>query len=84
VFVIVDNGSAHRGQRAIDRLQGTWQNLILLHTPNHASWLNQAAIDFTVTQRRVLTAHDFASLDTLEQRLLDFGRRYQQTAAPFE
>jgi hypothetical protein len=34
VFVIVDNGSAHRGQRSIDRLQGTWSNLILVHTPS--------------------------------------------------
>ena len=33
VFVIVDNGSAHRGQRSIDRLQGAWPNLILVHTP---------------------------------------------------
>lgn len=33
VFVIVDNGSAHRGQRSIDRLQGTWSNLVLVHTP---------------------------------------------------
>jgi DDE superfamily endonuclease len=40
VFVIVDNGSAHRGQRSIDRLQGAWPNLILVHTPVHASWLN--------------------------------------------
>ena len=44
VFVIVDNGSAHRGQRSIDRLQGSWNNLILVHTPIHASWLNQAEI----------------------------------------
>ena len=27
VFVIVDNGSAHRGKRSIDRLQGAWPNL---------------------------------------------------------
>jgi len=33
VFVIVDNGSVHRGQRSIDRLQGAWPNLILVHTP---------------------------------------------------
>ena len=46
VFVIVDNGSAHRGQRSIDRLQGTWKNLVLVHTPIHASWLNQAEIYF--------------------------------------
>ena len=42
VFVIVDNGSAHRGQAAIKRLQGRYKNLILVHTPVHASWLNQA------------------------------------------
>jgi len=42
VFVIVDNGSAHRGQASIKRLQGRYKNLILVHTPVHASWLNQA------------------------------------------
>jgi DDE superfamily endonuclease len=44
VFLIVDNGSAHRGKRSIDRLQGAWPNLTLLHTPVHASWLNQCEI----------------------------------------
>jgi hypothetical protein len=43
VFVIVDNGSAHRGQRSIDRLQGTWRNLIPVHTPVHGSWLRRVA-----------------------------------------
>ena len=84
VFVIVDNGSAHRGQRSIDRLQGAWPNLHLVHTPVHASWLNQAEIYFSVTQRKVLTPNDFPDLDTLEQQLLAFGRRYEQIAAPFQ
>jgi DDE superfamily endonuclease len=84
VFVIVDNGSAHRGQRSIDRLQGTWDNLRLIHTPIHASWLNQAEIYFSVVQRKVLTPNDFPDPDTLEQRLLAFGRRYEQIAAPFQ
>jgi hypothetical protein len=84
VFVIVDNGSAHRGQRSIDRLQGTWPNLVLVHTPVHASWLNQAEIYFSIVQRKVLTPNDFPDLDALEQHLLAFGRRYQQIAAPFE
>ncbi len=37
VFVMVDNGSAHRSQRSIDRLQGAWPNLTLIHTrsPTH-------------------------------------------------
>jgi hypothetical protein len=84
VFVVVDNGSAHRGQRSIDRLQGSWPNLKLIHTPIHASWLNQAEIYFSVVQRKVLTPNDFPDLDALEQHLLAFGRRYQQIAAPFE
>ena len=84
VFVVVDNGSAHRGQRSIDRLQGAWKNLILVHTPVHASWLNQAEIYFSVAQRKVLTPNDFPDLDTLEQQLLAFGRRYEQIAQPFE
>jgi hypothetical protein len=84
VFVIVDNGSAHRGQASIKRLQGRYNNLILVHTPVHASWLNQAEIYFSIVQRKVLTPNDFHDLDTLERHLLAFGRRYEQIAAPFQ
>ena len=84
VFVIVDNGSAHRGQRSIDRLQGAWPNLRLVHTPVHASWVNQAEIYFSVAQRKVLQPNNFPDLDTLEQTLLAFGRHYEQIAQPFE
>jgi hypothetical protein len=84
VFVIVDNGSAHRGKASIKRLQGRYENLILVHTPVHASWLNQAEIYFSIVQRKVLTPNDFADLDTLAEQLLAFGRRYEQIATPFE
>jgi hypothetical protein len=84
VFLVIDNGFAHRGQRSIDRLQGNWPNLKVVHTPVHASWLNQAEIYFSVVQRKVVTPNDFADLDTLEQQLLAFGRRYEQIAAPFQ
>ena len=84
VFVVVDNGSAHRGKRSIDRLQGSWSNLILVHTPVHASWLNQAEIYFSVVQRKALQPNNFTDLDALEEHLLNFGRRYQQIAQPFE
>ena len=84
VFVIVDNGSAHRGQRSIDRLQGAWPNLILVHTPVHASWVNQAEIYFSVVQRKALTPNDFPDLDAVEQRLHGFARHYEQIAKPFD
>jgi len=41
VFVIVDNGSDHRGKAAISRLRKAHRNAIMIHTPVHASWLNQ-------------------------------------------
>jgi hypothetical protein len=84
VFLIVDNGSAHRGKASINRLQGDWPNVIVVHTPVHASWLNQAEIYFSIAQRKVLQPNNFADLDTLEQALLAFGRRYEQIAKPFE
>jgi len=84
VFWIVDNGSAHRGQKAIARLQATWPNLILVHTPIHASWLNQIEIYFSIVQRKVLTPNDFASLAAVRERLLRFQARYEQAARPFQ
>lgn len=84
VFVIADNGSAHRGKASINRLQSAWPNLRLVHTPVHASWLNQAEIYFSIVQRKLLTPNAFPDLDTLEQQLLTFGRRYEQIAQPFE
>ena len=84
VFWIVDNGSSHRGQRAVDRLQQRWPNAHLVQLPVHASWLNQVEIYFSVVQRKVLTPNDFTDLTDVESRLLAFERRYEQTAAPFE
>jgi transposase len=84
VYWVVDNGSSHRGQASIDRLQGRWNNLRLVHLPVHASWLNQIEIYFSVVQRKVLTPNDFDDLAEVQQRLLGFQRRYQQTAVPFD
>jgi hypothetical protein len=83
VFVIVDNGSDHRGQAALKRLHNAWPNAIMVHTPVHASWLNQAEIFFSITQKKILTPNDFASLGELASTLLAFADRYNQTARPF-
>jgi hypothetical protein len=82
VFWIVDNGSSHRGQKSIDRLQDRWPNLILVHTPIHASWLNQIEIYFSIVQRKVLTPNDFDSLAAVARRLNEFERLYNQIAEP--
>jgi DDE superfamily endonuclease len=84
VFLVIDNGSAHRGKASIKRLQGAWKNLIVVHTPVHASWLNQCEIYFSIVQRKALQPNNFADLNALERALLAFGRRYEQIAQPFE
>jgi hypothetical protein len=84
VFWIVDNVSSHRGEACRQRLQSRWPNLEVVHTPVHASWLNQVEIYFSVVQRKVLTPNDFSSLTALEDSLLRFQEHYQQAAKPFE
>jgi hypothetical protein len=83
VFWIVDNGSSHAGKASIERLEGQWSNLRLIHLPIHASWLNQIELYFSIVQRKALTPNDFASLAELEGRLLGFGRHYRELAEPF-
>jgi hypothetical protein len=84
VFWIVDNGSSHRGQAAIQRLQAQWPKLVLVHLPVHASWLNQIEIYFSILQRKVLTPNDFNSLEDLAQTIFEFQKHYERTAKPFE
>jgi hypothetical protein len=84
VFWVVDNGSSHRGQASIDRLEDRWPTLRLIHLPVHASWLNQVEIYFSVIQRKVVSPNDFRGLSDVESRLLDFQQHYEQIATPFE
>ncbi len=84
VFWVVDNGSSHRGQAAINRLAARFPNAVMVHTPVHASWLNQVEIFFSVVQRKVVSPNDFTNLDEVKQRLADFEQRYNATATPFQ
>ncbi|HYA44010.1 MAG TPA: transposase, partial [Acidimicrobiales bacterium] len=84
VFWVVDNGSSHRGQASIDRLEGARLNLRLVHLPVHASWLNQVEIVFSIIQRKVVTPNDFTDLDQISGRLADFEDRYNAISEPFD
>jgi len=83
VFWIVDNGSDHRGKASIERLQGRWPTLILVHLPVHASWLNQVEIYHSIIQRKVLDPNDFQSIAEIARALNDFEHRYNEIAEPF-
>jgi len=84
VFWVVDNGSSHRGQASVTRLQNRYANLTLVHGPVHASWLNQIEIYFSILQQKVLTPNDFPSLATVTERLAQFERHYERIAQPFQ
>ena len=83
VFWIVDNGSSHRGQASINRIRKAWPTATLVHTPVHASWLNQCEIYFSVVQRKVVTPNDFHDLADIEARLEAFEDHYNFLARPF-
>jgi hypothetical protein len=82
VFWIVDNGSSHQGQKSVRRLQERYPNLILVHTPIHASWLNQVEIFFSIVQRKLLTPAATDSLEELEARILAFEAEYRRCPRP--
>jgi len=83
VYWITDNGSSHRGQASVDRMRKAWPTAHLVHTPVHASWLDQCEIYFSVVQRKVVAPNDFFDLDQIRQRLAAFEIRYNAVARPF-
>jgi DDE superfamily endonuclease len=84
VFWVVDNGSSHRGPTTEARLRERWPAIRVVHTPIHASWLNQVELYFSVLQRKVLEPNQWSSMADLEAAILAFGERYSAIATPFE
>jgi hypothetical protein len=82
VFWIVDNCSSHRGDTAIERLAEAFPTAIMVHTPIHASWINQVEIYYSIVQRKALTPNDFTDLAEVENRLAAFEQRFQRHRDP--
>jgi hypothetical protein len=55
-----------------------------LHTPVHASWLNQVEVYFSIIQRKVLTPNDFANLSELKVRLRLYEELSNRCPKPFQ
>ena len=84
VFWVVDNGSSHRGAASVKRMSRAYPNAILVHTPMHASWLNQVEIYFSLLQRKVLTPNDSANLQELELRIKLYEELTNSQPKPFD
>jgi hypothetical protein len=84
VFWVVDNGSSHRGEASAKRMEKAYANAILVHTPVHASWLNQVEIYFSILQRKVLTPNDSMNLQELELRIKLYEELTNKQPKPFD
>jgi hypothetical protein len=83
LFFIVDNGSSHRGEASVTRMNHRDKRIVLVHTPVHASWLNQVEIYFSIIQRKVLTPNDFPDLDAVRVRLALYEELTNKKPKPF-
>ena len=84
VFWVVDNGSSHRGEAAVRRMSEAYGNAVLVHTPVHASWLNQVEVYFSLLQRKVLTPNDSTDLQELELRIRLYEELTNRQPRPFD
>jgi hypothetical protein len=84
VFWVVDNGSSHRGEASVKRMSKAYPNAILVHTPVHASWLNQVEVYFSLLQRKVLTPNDSTDLQELELRIKLYEELTNKQPKPFD
>ena len=84
VFWVVDNGSSHRGQRAVDRMRQRWPKAHLVQLPVHASWLNQGELLLRAFGERYLRRGEWSSRQALVEHLDCSWREYNHLFAhPF-
>ena len=82
VFWIVDNGSSHRGQKAVDRLAKQYPNAIMVHTQSTrpgSTRSRSTSPSCNGKWSRPTTSPN----DAVTERLSAFEARYNQTARPF-
>ena len=55
-----------------------------VYVPKHTAWLNQIEIVFATIARKVIRRGNFASVEALRDRLLEFIHYFNQVFAKFE
>lgn len=83
VFWIVDNGSAHPPKTFGAWLSGTLPQARAVHTPVHASWVDQEELFLTILTKKGLTPRDFQSREEAEARIRGFLARWNRHPRPF-
>ena len=84
ICVVWDNLNIHKGKRWQEFNKSHGNRFHFLHTPLHASWVNQIELWFSILQRRVLKHASFRSIDELNHAVLGFIRYWNRSEAhPF-
>jgi transposase len=84
VYVVWDNLNIHHGKRWSEFSERHGGRFRFVHTPLHASWVNQVEIWFSILQRRVLKYASFGSREALRRAVLGFIRHWNRFEAhPF-
>ena len=76
VYIVWDNLNVHKGP-LIDAFNARHGGRFrFVHTPLHASWMNQVEVWFSILQRRVLKHGSFSSTGDLEAAVMGFIRQW--------
>jgi transposase len=84
VFVVWDNLNIHHGDAWVRFNKRHGGRFHFVHTPKHASWVNQVEIWFGILQRRIIKNANFATPEAMVTRIEDFIRYWNDVEAhPF-
>ena len=82
IYLVMDNGSSHVS-KATKAWLAAHPRFHVTRTPTHASWLNMVEIWFSILTRKVLRRGEFATRQTLADKIIDFMCDYDDKATPF-
>ena len=82
IHLVCDNVSTHHGKEVRAWLE-THPRLQFHFTPVHCSWMNQVEQWFSILQRKLLKAPNFADLSDLKEKIRTFTAQWNDVAAPF-
>ncbi len=85
VFWVVDNGPCHHPSTFDAWLTKEFDGrAVAVHTPVHASWLNQIEIFFSILSRKALTPRDFKTYLSMMHVISSFIDERNVSAKPFK
>ena len=83
VYVVWDNLNVHHGKRWAEFNARHGGRFHFVHTPKHASWVNQVEIWFSILARAVLRHASFRSTLELKAAVMRFIGHWNRAAHPF-